>query len=92
LLASTPLAGQDLEEWAADLVESQECGPSEPVTIDDVEGVMYAGCSAAMVAAEDRVYLIWLYANLDDPAIESVDNGAFDDILASVQLDPGGAE
>ena len=79
-LASQALAGRSLDELVADYEPFTECGQAEPVVVDDAQGVVGPECPMALVAAEDRGYLIWLY-RIDDP-------DWFKQILATVKLDP----
>ena len=82
-LASQSLAGKTGDQWAADYVASMDCGPTEPITVDGAPGVLAPQCGEALVWVGERGYLIWLY-RVNDPAW-------FDQILASVQLDPENA-
>ena len=82
-LASQPLAGRSLDEVVAGYGPFTECGSPEPVVVDGAQGVVGSECPMALVTAEDRVFLIWLY-RIDDPEW-------FKQILATVKLDPAGA-
>ena len=82
-LASQPLAGRSLDEVVAGYGPFTECGSPEPVVVDGAQGVVGSECPMALVTAEDRVFLIWLY-RIDDPEW-------FKQILATVQLDPAAA-
>ena len=79
-LASQPLGGRSFDQWVADYPAFKECGVAEPVVVDGAQGVVGPECPMALVAMEDRGYLIWLY-RIDDPEW-------FDQILATVKLDP----
>ncbi len=82
-LASQPLAGRSLDEVVAGYGPFTECGSPEPVVVDGAQGVVGSDCTMALVSAEDRVFLIWLY-RIDDPEW-------FEQILATVQLNPEAA-
>ena len=82
-VASQPLAGKPLDEWVADYGPFTECGSPEPVVVDGAEGVVGSDCPMALVAAADRVFLIWLY-RIDNP-------DWFQEILATVKLNPEAA-
>jgi hypothetical protein len=79
-LASQPLGGRSFDQWVADDPAFAEWGPAEPVVVDGAQGVVGSGCSLALVAADDRGYLIWLY-RIDD-------HDWSQEILATVQLNP----
>jgi hypothetical protein len=91
-LASQPLAGRTAEEWIAEIADDPEWGAScdtaetEPISVDGASGIL-AYCPErplhALVADASRGYFIVLYG--------SDDRAWFDDILATVQLDPGSA-
>ena len=94
-LASQPLGGMSGGDWIADfLTVDAKCGTiTEPVTIDGTPGVIARDCidaQAALIAVDDRGYLIWLYATADDdPALaEPYDRAWFDQLLATVELHP----
>ena len=93
MVASQPLAGKTASQWLDDLVAglrgAGECDtPIEPVTIDGNQGRLVCGAMAA-TSAGDRGYLIWLYTGGDDPAaVAGYDQAYFNDILATLQLQP----
>ncbi len=62
--------------------------PIEPITIDGTQGQQCAA-GAVAVSAGDRGYVIVLYTSGDDPAaVAGYDEAYFNDILATVQLQP----
>jgi predicted small integral membrane protein len=84
-MASQALVGKTAEQWSADYVSVMEdCGPTEPVTVDGASGVIGVNCFLALVVVEDRGYLIWLYR------VDDID--WFREILATVRLHPEGAQ
>jgi hypothetical protein len=85
---SQPLAGRSLETWAANVLAVEDCGTTEPVTVDGHAGVI-GPCGMAAVSAGDRGYVIRLYVSSDDPEMGDFDALAwFEQILATVQLRP----
>jgi hypothetical protein len=93
MVASQPLAGKTGAQWVDDLLagltSADECAaPIQPVTIDGTQGQMCAS-GAAAVSAGDRGYAIMLYASPDDPsAVAGYDQAFFNDILATLRLQP----
>ena len=88
-LASQPLAAKPGDRWAADIVEANDCGPTEPIAIDGAPGMISADCLAALVSVEDRGYLVMLYRSADDPGLEALyDRTWFEQLLATVDLRP----
>ena len=94
VVASQPLAdGTATAQWADDLLAGlgpeDVCDPPiEPVTIDGTEG-RRCGSPTAAVAAGGRGYAIALYVSGDDPAVGATyDQAFFDEILATVRLQP----
>jgi len=90
-VASQPLAGQTADEWATTYLSTRAdgapCDATEPYTIDGEQGVV-AQCGDlgphAIVAAGERIYVIWLYRNDD--------LDWFKQILDTVKLDPAAAK
>ncbi len=93
MVASQPLAGKTASQWLDDLLAglsgAGECDtPIEPFTIDGNQGRLVCGAMAA-TSAGDRGYLIWLYTGGDNPAaVAGYDQAYFEDILATLQLQP----
>ena len=89
-LASQPLAGRSGDEWIAEIAADPEWGDTcdtadtQTVTVDGAPGVV-ALCPErdlnALVTDDERGYFIVYYG--------SDDRARFDEILATVQLDPG---
>ena len=91
-VASQPLGGKTGAQWVDDLMAglgaAGECdSPVEPVSIDGTQGRL---CGAfAATSAGDRGYVIALYTSGDDPsAVAAYDDAYFNDILATLQLQP----
>ena len=95
VVASQPLAeGTTSTEWVDDVLAYTIAGldscdpPIEPVTIDGNPG-QRCGSPAAAVAAGGRGYAVLLYVSGDDPAVAATyDRAYFDEILASLRLQP----
>ena len=92
MVASQPLAGKAATQWVDDLLAglggAGACGaPIEPITIDGTQGQL-CGATAA-TSAGGRGYVIMLYTSGDDPAaVAGYDQAYFNDILATLQLQP----
>jgi hypothetical protein len=93
LLASQPLAGET-GDWAADILAQEDCGETEPVTIDGASGLI-GDCGAAAVRVgdrnyeNDRGYLVALHRSADRPWIRDLyDRAWFERLLATVDLRP----
>jgi len=94
VVASRPLpdgttAAQFVDDLIAGLDANDFCDPPiEPVTIDGNQGRRCSSSTAA-VAAGGRGYGIALYTSSDDPALATTyDRAYFDDILATLRLQP----
>ena len=91
-LASQPLAGRSSDEWIAEIAADPEWGDTcdtadtQTVTVDGASGVV-ALCPErvlnALVTDDERGYFIIYYG--------SDDRARFDEILSTVQLEPGGS-
>jgi len=96
MVASQPLAGRGGEQWVAEalteLVSEDYCESTlgAAVEIGGAEGKRCTPSSAA-VSAGDRGYVIMLYVSNDDPAAVANGEAWFDDIVATVQLQPENA-
>jgi hypothetical protein len=79
-LASQPLDGRPLGDWAAETLAAMGCDGTgtEPVTVGGVAGLRGVDCSVAFAAVGDRGHLVWLY-RVDDAA-------AFQHVLDSVSF------
>jgi hypothetical protein len=95
VVASQPLAeGTTSTQWVDDLLAAgigglDSCDPPiEPVTIDGNQG-RRCGSPSAAVAAGGRGYAVVLYVSGDDPAVVAAyDQAYFDEILATLRLQP----
>jgi hypothetical protein len=94
-VASQPLEGTDGEQWAGELVASDEwddaCNAQPGSTIGGSPGVLATGCGVGRVAlawTADRGYLLYFYG-LDDYTWYT--DTWLDELLAAVQLQPNDA-
>jgi hypothetical protein len=96
MVASQPQAGKDGVQWVDDALTGLSSAgicepPLEQVSIDGAQGGMCAS-SVSAVSAGDRGYLILLYVSGDDPAVGvTYDQKYFEQILATVQIQPDDA-
>jgi hypothetical protein len=92
-VASQPLGKTKADAWAAQQMASEEgCAQTAPVTIDGATGLIgSSGCDLAVVTTGGRGYAFRLYTSGDDPGVDVAYNRAwFEELLATVQLQPGG--
>lgn len=90
-LASQLLDGRPVDEWAAAILTAEGCVGSEPVVVDGATGLM-SECGMAAVSSEGRGYLFWLYLSGDDADLREFDYQTwFNEVLATVQLNPEAA-
>ena len=91
-LSSQPVGSTDAAAWMSSMFsqEGEDCGAAVPVTIDGIAGGTTATCDHRVaVVVGGRGYLIYLYTSADDAGLADVyDKAVFDEILATVQLQP----
>lgn len=90
-VASQSIGDAAPEDWAAEQMASEEgCASSEPITVDGAVGLIGADdCHVAVVTTAGRGYWIQLYTSDDDPAaVAPFDTAWFEEVLATVQLQP----
>jgi hypothetical protein len=92
-LASQPLGGTAFDQWAATVLAGRGCtGAASSIVIGGANGLVNGSCYTAVVASGDRGYLIGAHWNADLPELRSVGwVGWFQDVLATVHLDPAKA-
>jgi len=80
-------------EWAAENLPSKACAASEPITVDGATGLIGADdCNVAAVTIDGRGYMILIYTSPDEPSLSATyDRAWFEEVLATVQLQPGDA-
>jgi hypothetical protein len=94
VVASKPLAGQDGAAWADQLLNAMaandDCAlPLASVTTGAGPARQCAGGGMVATWAGDRGYVIWLHTSDDDPtAVAPYDEAYFNDILATLKLQP----
>ena len=88
MIASQPIGASTAEEWVAAHIEG--CGVTEPIAVDGATGLIGAEeCNIAAVTIDGRGYHIQLYTSGDDAWLASTyDRAWFDEVLATVQLQP----
>jgi hypothetical protein len=86
ILASQPIGDSTPEDWVAEQLATpdQGCDTTEPITVDG--GIGQIGCTLAVVTSAGRGYWIQLYTGDAAPAI--YDRAWFEEVLATVQLQP----
>jgi len=90
-IASQPIDDSTPEDWAAEQMASDEgCAATGPVAVDGAAGLIGADeCTIAVITTAGRGYWIQLYTSGDDElAVAPYDAAWFEEILATVQLQP----
>lgn len=87
-IASQPIGDSTPQDWVAEQMASDEgCGTAtEPITVDGGSGLIGDGCTVAVVTTAGRGYWIQLYTGSEAPA--TYDQAWFEEVLATVQLQP----
>jgi hypothetical protein len=87
-IASQPIGDSTPEDWVAEQMASDEgCTATEPIAVDGATALIGADeCNVATVTTAGRGYWIQLYTGGDAPV--TYDKAWFEEILATVQLDP----
>ena len=93
VVASQPIGESTPDEWVAEtLTLSGDCGATEPIAVDDASGRIGAYCNEVAVTTDGRGYFIWLHTSPDDPSLSlAYDRAWFEEVLATVQLQPADA-
>ena len=92
-IASQPIGDATPNEWVAEKVTLEGCAAGEPIAVDGATGLIGTDdCNVVAVTTDGRGYLIWLYTSGDDAWLsDTYDRAWFEEVLATVQLDPGSA-
>ena len=92
-VASQPLGDSTPDAWAAETIALDDgCTATEPITIDGASGLVGAdGCTRAAVTTDGRGYFFWLYTSGDASSLSVYDQAWFEEVLATVQLQPDAA-
>jgi hypothetical protein len=87
-MASQPIGDSTPEDWVTEQMASGEgCDATEPITVDGASGeIGVEGCDRAVVTTADRGYWIQLYTG--DLAPVAYGRAGFEEMLATVQLQP----
>jgi hypothetical protein len=91
VFGSQPIGDSTPEEWVAEQMAGPEgCAATEPITLDGAAGLIGAGeCQVAVVTTDGRGYFILAGISSDDPSnATTYDRAWFEDVLATVQLQP----
>jgi hypothetical protein len=89
-IASQPIGDSTPEEWVAEKVTLEGCAAGDPIAVDGAAGLIGADdCNVVAVTADGRGYIIWLYTSGDEAWLSTTyDRAWFEDVLATVQLQP----
>ena len=87
-IVSKPIGDSTPAEWVA--ARMAGCTTTEPIAVDGATGLIGANdCNMVAVTTAGRGYSITLYASQDDPsAVAPYDRAWFEEVLATVQLQP----
>ena len=89
-ITSQPIGDSTPDEWVAALIAGYGCTTTEPMAVDGATGLIGANdCGAVAVTTAGRGYSINLSRSDDDPsAVAPFDRAWFEEVLATVQLQP----
>ena len=90
VLGSRPIGDSTPDEWVAKTVADDEgCSATEPIAVDGATGLISPDCNIVWVTTAGRGYRIRLFTSNDDPlAVAPYDRAWFEEVLATVQLQP----
>jgi hypothetical protein len=88
--ASNPIGESTPEEWVAAQMAGHGCTTTEPIAVDGATGLIGAGdCNAVAFTTAGRGYQMFLLRSDDNPvAVAPYDRAWFEEVLATVQLQP----
>ena len=88
-MGSQPIGDSTPEDWVAEQMASGEgCTATEPIAVDGATGLIGTdACNVAVVTSAGRGFWIQLYTG-DEAPVGLLDRAWFEEVLASVQLDP----
>ena len=89
-IASQPIGDSTPGDWIAVQMAEWECTATEPIAVGEASGLIGSeGCDLAVVTTDGRGYWISLRTSDDDPsAVAAYDRAWFEEVLATVQLQP----
>jgi hypothetical protein len=92
-ITSQPIGDATPADWLAAIPAGSGCTTAEPITVDGAPGVIGANdCNVVWVTTAGRGYTIELFRSNDDPAaVAPYDRAWFEEVLATIQLQPGDA-
>ena len=87
-MSSQPIGDSTPDEWVAE--QTAGCPATEPIAVDGATGLIGANdCDVVAVTTAGRGYWIHLNTSDDDPAaVAPYDRAWFEEVLATVQLQP----
>ena len=94
LLGSRPIGDSTPEEWVAKTVADDDgCLDTEPIAVDGATGLIGADCNIVWVTTAGRGYRIRFYTPYSGPGAAppadfAYDRAWFEEVLATVQLQP----
>ncbi len=88
-MTSQPIGDSTPDEWMAAQMAG-ECTATEPIAVGEASGLIGSeGCDLAVVTTDGRGYWMILRRSGDDPsAVASYDRAWFEEVLATVKLQP----
>jgi hypothetical protein len=89
-IASQPIGDSTPADWVVAHMASYGCTTTEPIAVDGATGLIGANdCDTVAVTSAGRGYQISLLKSDDNPsAVASYDRAWFEEVLATVQLQP----
>jgi len=88
VLVSQPIGNSTPDEWVAETMAADECSATEPIAVDGATGLI-GDCEIVAVTTAGRGYRIRLFTSGDFPAaVAPYDRAWFEEVLATVQLQP----
>ena len=89
-IRSQPIGDSTPEDWVAASMAGEGCTATEPIAVDGATGLIGANdCDTVAVTTAGRGYWISLFTSDDDPVVVApYDRAWFEEVLATVQLQP----
>lgn len=89
-IRSQPIGDSTPEDWVAASMAGYRCTTTEPIAVDGATGLIGANdCDVVAVTTGGRGYDIALHTSDDDPdVVAPYDRAWFEEVLATVQLQP----
>ena len=89
VFGSQPIGNSTPDEWVAETMAADECSATEPIAVDGATGLI-GDCEVVAVTTAGRGYRIRLFTSGEVPpdAVAPYDRAWFEEVLATVQLQP----